>query len=151
MTYLTEAAESNNMQEVKRLLKSNSGIDEVDQYGASALLNAAWCGNIELVKFLLDSGADIDLEDNDGETAIFYAVQNTKTNIKEKYKMMKFLLKHEADCSNKNKHGRNIIQTIEDQGDLKILYTLFNVATTYKSDSNLPIWGQITPYLSPYN
>lgn len=149
MTNLIIATTHNNLQKVKKLLKSIFNINEIDEYGDSALLHAAWNCNIEIAELLLDSGADIDLEDSDGETALFSVVQNTIISIEQKYKMIKFLLKHNANCNHINKNNRNIIQVIEDQGNLDVLYCLFNVEATYRND--LPIWGEITPHLSHYN
>lgn len=148
MTNLTEAAESGNVHQVKSLLNKVS-IDEVDHYGDSALLHAAWSCNIEIANLLLENGADIDLEDEDGETPIFSVVQNTKTSVKKKYEMLALLLKHDPDCSHKNGNERNIMQVIEEQGGLNILHCLFDVEPIY--NNNLTMWGKITPHLASYN
>jgi ankyrin repeat protein len=57
---------------LKWLLKIGVPIDQVDQFGSTALITAAECGNVGTVNILLAAGADVNAE-RDGQSALSFA------------------------------------------------------------------------------
>jgi ankyrin repeat protein len=67
---IIEAAESKDLQQVKKLLGKGADVNEKDCGGRTALMYAAKTGATETVKLLLENGADVNAEDKDGLTAL---------------------------------------------------------------------------------
>ena len=59
---LIDATESNNKEEVKRLLQSGADINQEDGDGWTALIVAAMNGNIEIAELLVRSNADVNVK-----------------------------------------------------------------------------------------
>ena len=54
-----EATRHNNLERVRFLLGRGADINSKDQYGQTALMNAAHRGQVELVRLLIENGADL--------------------------------------------------------------------------------------------
>src|SRR6185503_20457349 len=54
-----DATRQNNLEKVLLLLANGTDINAKDQYGQTALMNAAHRGQVELVRLLLEKGADL--------------------------------------------------------------------------------------------
>jgi ankyrin repeat protein len=61
MSKLTRAAASGDMVAMEAAIKGGAKVDELDDFGQSALYRAVNTNNIEIVKYLLDHGANPDL------------------------------------------------------------------------------------------
>lgn len=70
------AIEKNENEDVKQFLL-DKGVDIIDEYGRTPLINAAFYDNQELIKWLLDKGANKDFQDNIGYTALHFAAQES--------------------------------------------------------------------------
>ncbi|OEJ14027.1 hypothetical protein BFL38_04630 [Brachyspira hampsonii] len=70
-TVLIEAAEYNNINAVKVLLKNNADVN-VQNNGKTALMWACRSGNLEMTKMLLEAGADKNIKDGNYD-ALYYA------------------------------------------------------------------------------
>ncbi|PTY40331.1 ankyrin repeat domain-containing protein [Brachyspira hampsonii] len=70
-TALVEAAEYNNINAVKVLLKNNADVN-VQNNGKTALMWACYNGNLEMTKMLLDAGTDKNIK-NGNYDALYYA------------------------------------------------------------------------------
>lgn len=70
---LFEAVQSNNVPELKRLVKNGVDVNSRDDIGQTALMHACTQGYKESAAILLSAGADIDAQDAVGGTALMYA------------------------------------------------------------------------------
>ncbi|KAL0333783.1 UNVERIFIED_CONTAM: Potassium channel AKT1 [Sesamum angustifolium] len=77
------AAEQNNLELLKDIVRFGGDISKPKNNGCTALHVAVCEGNIEIVKFLLDQGANIELGDENGWTARDLAEQQGHEDIKE--------------------------------------------------------------------
>ncbi|MBP7854545.1 ankyrin repeat domain-containing protein, partial [Candidatus Babeliales bacterium] len=89
-TVLGEAVRHLNYKKVNQLLDMTSAIDEVNNFGESALMIAASNGDIEMLELLLQRGANINLSTNCKGTALSQAARHNKLN------SVRFLLNHGA-------------------------------------------------------
>jgi uncharacterized protein len=56
-----DATKQNNLEKVRTLLGKGADINSKDQYGQTALMNAAQTGQAELVRLLIEKGADLNI------------------------------------------------------------------------------------------
>ena len=61
---LLGAVRQNNREEVERLLRSGSDVNEKDGGGSTALMWAAMHGHTEIADLLVRSNADVNVKDN---------------------------------------------------------------------------------------
>lgn len=54
-----DATKQSNLEKVRLLLGHGADINSKDQYGQTALMNAAHRGQVELVRLLIENGADL--------------------------------------------------------------------------------------------
>ncbi len=76
------------------MLKNKANVNQVDDYGATALHYAAGLGYYKIVKLLLKNGANVNKKSKDGNTPLDLA---TITN---QYDIVKLLLKNRAKINN---------------------------------------------------
>ena len=62
-----------NLENVKTILKSDTDLDQKDQYGSTPLIIAATFGKTEIARLLIDEGADLDITNNQGSTPLHIA------------------------------------------------------------------------------
>ena len=55
-----QATKQGDLEKVRLLIQKGVDIDAKDQYGQTALMNAAHAGQVELVHLLVEQGADLD-------------------------------------------------------------------------------------------
>jgi ankyrin repeat protein len=68
---------------VRTLLKTSVDLEVADEYGATALIMAAYRGHTAVVKELLDAGASINAADKNGWTAMVWAVSRRHNDVVE--------------------------------------------------------------------
>ena len=73
---LLHACSSGAVEKVRRLIKEGADVESRDQYGATALMEAAYCGRRHVLELLLEGGASVSASDKDGRTALFAACVN---------------------------------------------------------------------------
>lgn len=56
-----DATKQSNLAKVRLLLEAGADINSKDQYGQTALMNAAHRGQVELVRLLIEQGADLNI------------------------------------------------------------------------------------------
>ena len=79
MTALMYAADENNAEVVKVLLKGRADVHARDNFGKTALMYAAECSpNPEVVKVLLKNGADVRAADKNGHDALWHALDHNE-------------------------------------------------------------------------
>ncbi len=75
---LIDAAEEDDVESVRRLLKAGADVNARNVNGDTALMLAVWwefdnSSGKEVIDLLLEAGADLDIKDKDGKTVIDYA------------------------------------------------------------------------------
>lgn len=90
--------QNKNNDEVLKIL-DEVGIDAVDNYKRTALMNAALHDNASLIKLLIERKANMDLQDKLGFTALHFALQEANLEA------TKLLLEHGADPNIADAHG----------------------------------------------
>ncbi len=70
---LLEAVKSNEIEEVKKLIKEGADVNVVDKYGKTALHKASYWGYSKIVKMLIEKGADVNMVDEYEITALYWA------------------------------------------------------------------------------
>jgi ankyrin repeat protein len=71
---LNDVIELNAINTIARLLEEGADINDVDDFGRTALHKAAHGGYVKLTGFLLKHGADREIKDKSGYTALYYAL-----------------------------------------------------------------------------
>ena len=106
---LWNAARKGEVEELKRLHKAGTLVNEIDEFGNTALHKAASNGRLEAVKYLLQAGADPDIQNDDKDTALHTACrcyQGTKDNCPQKTSIIQALVQGNATKNIKNNLGR---------------------------------------------
>jgi len=100
--YLAEAAENNNLEKVKKLIKAGANLDLQDDDGNTALIWASYSNYIEIVKELIKAGADWNLKDDENKDFLDCLTPEIKnkiiTEFPEEYQL--YLTKKDADKYN---------------------------------------------------
>jgi ankyrin repeat protein len=92
-TPLHWAVYRNDVAEVTRLIKGGADVNAQNDYGATALSEAAVTGNVEVIRRLLAAGAEVDGANADGQTALMVIARTSNVEA------AKLLLKHGADVN----------------------------------------------------
>jgi ankyrin repeat protein len=97
---IIEAAEENNLPEVRRLLSVGADVNAKNNYYGETPLHRASCqGHVQVVKALLEHGAEIEAKDNDGWTPLHWAC------LKDHLPVVKSLLSDGANILTANNYG----------------------------------------------
>jgi ankyrin repeat protein len=75
-----KAAAEGEFQQLCVLLARNN-VDDVDDYGWTALHNAAWYGNVECTNYCVDMRANVNAHDNDGWTPVHCASREGNVDV----------------------------------------------------------------------
>jgi hypothetical protein len=70
---MINAAKTNSITELKKLIDTGANINSTDEHGMTALMWAAYHGHLEIVQRLVTAGAKLEAKDNDGWTALMLA------------------------------------------------------------------------------
>ena len=73
-TPLHQAAESNDIEQIKALISAGADVNKRDLNTWTPLHEAAHNGNIEAAELLISNGADVNVKDKDGWTPLFLAL-----------------------------------------------------------------------------
>ena len=75
------AANINDVDILKILLKIGIDVNTRDKYGETALMRAAHCKDLDIVKVLIENKADVNTNNNNGTTALMLAAGNNCTEL----------------------------------------------------------------------
>ena len=92
-TPLMKASSDGNNEFIQGLLGDEIDVNEVNNYGWTALSHAARNGNVETAKLLIEKGATVDSVDDTAWTPLLRAAQKGKTE------MVKFLISKGANVN----------------------------------------------------
>ncbi len=117
---LVKAIEMGQIDESQRLLAAGADINQADEKGTTALMQAAegsayLPNNASAVTMLLDKGATVDLQDKSGRTALYRAVAEGKDDV------VRQLLAKKADPNHKDSNGSPILVQAVQYGRLALL------------------------------
>lgn len=76
MYSLADAIIAEDIESVRELIYS-VGVNQLDEYGFTPLIEAAIADNIEIAKLLIQARADVNLQDSTGNTALHWAAENS--------------------------------------------------------------------------
>lgn len=93
MISLADAIIHNDVHSVRQLLRYGEGINDIDQYGFTPLIEAAIVDSIEISELLLTNGANPNVHDVTGGTALHWAAENNNIEL------VKLLLAKGADAN----------------------------------------------------
>lgn len=80
---LIEAAEHDNLEQIKINLEMGCDVDSVDNWNRTALMIASGHGKLDIVKKLIQAGADMNLIDNEDRTALISAILTGHADVVE--------------------------------------------------------------------
>lgn len=120
-TPLMKASADGNNEYIQGVLTSDININEVNNYGWTALSHAARNGNVETAKLLIDNGAIVDTLDDTGWTPLMRAAQKGKTE------MVKFLVAKGANVNAVAEDGWNALMWATLRGKLSTVKYLVTV------------------------
>lgn len=125
-TGLHQAAEKDNVNQLKKEIAQGVDINEINITGDTALHIAAKNGSLTSVKFLVKSGANIHSKNSFLETPLFAAAANGKTTI------VQYLHQAGARLNVLNHHGNSPLFAAVENGHIKTsTYLLLHGANPY--------------------
>lgn len=131
---LCHAVWEENLEKVRKLVKSGINLNQHGKNGSSPLMQAAEMENVEVARFLIENGADVNYSGHEGATALHLAVdvaidgtiQNNGLPGEEPTDMIQFLLDSGACTSIKNEFGKTAVNWAEEYKSQKIIDVLRN-------------------------
>lgn len=128
-----KAADSGDLKNVKKMVKSGIDVNYADSNGYTALMNASYGGHLSVVKFLIKSKANLDQTTPGKETAILLAAKKNHGDV------YKYLLEHGADANIRSKSGATAKGVMEKRGVVKQdSGAVFVLPTTNPSTKYIP-------------
>lgn len=151
MNELFKAILNKDIVSLNQVLNSGYNVNDQDEDGRTALMEAIIEGDKEIVKLLLEHGADVNRQDYIAEiSALHFAVQNSSYELvkllldnhaeieiedvngntplsdavfysKGKGEIIKLLLEHGADRNKQNKHGVSPLSLAESIGNYNVI------------------------------
>lgn len=115
-TRLIKAIEGNNLDEVKRLIKSGAPLSSQTTKGITPLICASLTGNADIVRLLIDCGADVNEKNTIGFTALYLLIGWMEAEISKgcpfahfttdhgHAEVVRLLIKGGADVNEKDPH-----------------------------------------------
>lgn len=100
---LSEAVRDNDIPKVKQIVDRGGNVNEVDEYGETALMVAVSRENLELVKILIDAKADVEARNKYESTVLMTAALAGNLEI------VSMLLKAGANPNAKNKYNTSAL------------------------------------------
>lgn len=103
MPSLADAIINEDVTSIRQLLRFGANVNEIDEYGFRAIIEAAIADNLEISTLLLENGAIPNLQDATGGTALQWAVENNNLSL------VKLLLDHGANPNSYNFSGQPVL------------------------------------------
>ena len=95
----TFAAWTGDVSKIGDMMESGMPVDILDEYGNTALMNAARNNRTDVVRYLLANGANVNKQDRSGNTALHKASNNNHTDV------VRCLLANGANVDKQNRSG----------------------------------------------
>lgn len=117
---LVDAADNGNLQTVVDTLREGENVDIQGDFGATALMRAAYKGHTHIVELLLSIGADVNIKDEGGATALHFAARAGHKDIAD------LLIADDAKVNEKDKFGQTPLMKASISGDDSIVETIID-------------------------
>jgi uncharacterized protein len=134
-TDLHRAAQKDDLDKVKQLLKAGADAKATNRYGITPLWIACENGNSAIVELLLEAGADANTRQFGNETVLMTAARTGDIDC------VKALLKHGADVNAKEKRGQTSVMWAAAEGHANVVDLLIKEGADFKT----PLDGGFTP------
>jgi len=72
---------NNDINLIKRYLKTNNDLDFKNQYGLTPLIYAVTLNKIKIIKLFIDNNVNLEFKDDSGNTALIHAAANNQIDI----------------------------------------------------------------------
>ena len=117
---LHNAAQQNNVEEIKRLLGQGNPLEARNASGATPLLVAVHANAIDAARVLINAGADVNAKDAIHDSAYLYAGARGYLEI------LKMTLAHNADLKSTNRYGGTALIPAAERGHVDTVQTLID-------------------------
>lgn len=111
---LHHAAQGNNIEEIKSLIKASPNVNSKDEDGETALHCAAYFGFEDIITLLISRGANVNAKNNEGKTPLFKATFHS---------VIELLLEAGADINSEDIYGKTALHFAVYRGN-KVLVQL---------------------------
>lgn len=135
MTALHWAAQKNDIETAKQLLKAGADAKATNRYGITPLWLACQNANSALVEMLLEAGADPNTHQRGGDTVLMTAARSGNAET------VKALLKRGAEVNAKEKRGQTAIMWAAAEGHAPVIDLLIESGADFRT----PLDGGFTP------
>ncbi|XP_077899454.1 ankyrin repeat and death domain-containing protein 1B isoform X3 [Ictidomys tridecemlineatus] len=114
------AAKSNNLDLMEKLLEKKVNINAVNNHGLTVIHLAAWTGSFEIMLMLVRAGADQRAKNQDGMNALHFAAQSNNVHIVE------YLIQdlHLKDLNQPDERGRKPFLLAAERGHVEMIEKL---------------------------
>jgi ankyrin repeat protein len=127
---VTEAARLDNLEIVTLLIEVGADINGKNEYGGTALLNAAARGNDDIVRVLLKAHALVDIINRNGEDALNLASNRGRT------KIVRMLIDAGSSVNQIDNYGANALIEAAKQGNVEIVRLLIDAGANVMHKDN---------------
>lgn len=132
------AIQENNLNYVKKALRTNKNIEVKNSLGETPLLAACQRNNLDIIRFLVEKGANIKAVDNRGNSVLhkalgFWFTLNQKDS---KLSIIQYLVDNGADVNVKNNTGNSPILEAVNTNSTEIMDYLISKGANIKDKNN---------------
>ena len=111
---MIDAAKTNNITELQRLVATGANINSTDANGMTVLMCAAENGHVETTQYLVKASAELEAKDENGGTALMWAAQNGHIETAQ------CLVTAGTELNAKNKHGKIALMLAAENGHVAV-------------------------------
>lgn len=129
-------AEKRDLSAVELLLREGTDPNEVNSWGHTALMAAAWADHSPIVDLLLRHGVNVDARSRFRKTALFYAVAEGNSTI------VQLLLEHGADPNGKD-YPITPLAIAADRGDVETVHNLLDKKADMAAGNWHPLFAAV--------
>ena len=105
---------SGNTQKVEAAINDGANVNAKNEYGTTALMEAAENGHTNVAELLIENGVDVNAKDDDDWTALMWATLKGYTEVAE------LLINHDANVNAKSKYGRTALMLASLKGHAEV-------------------------------
>ncbi len=126
---LHKATKLGDLQLMKILVANGNNINELDDYGHTALIISALEGHLDCIKYLVTHNADVNTKDNEGQTLLHISAE------KGHLECIEYLIGNKDDVNAKDKKGQTPLHISVKEGHLECMkYLIENNADVNVKD-----------------
>ena len=127
---MINAAKTNNITELQRLIDTGANINSTDSDGWAALIWAAYNGHLETAQCLVTAGAELEAKEEYGMTALMWAAENGRLETAQ------FLLTAGAELEDKANDGMTALILAAHNGHVETAQCLVTAGADLTASTN---------------